>query len=105
MDLNTKILDENGKVAIINRRITKKVKGKEVVKLQKEDMTVGQVILTCLLTKGEDINPSSHSKRFELWKNIKDGEAELSYSDKNLIKKIVAEKMEILVSAQVIENL
>jgi hypothetical protein len=106
MNLQIRIKDKKGKEAIIKRQTTKMVKGKEVQTLKDEPMTIKTVLETCLLNKMEDVNPKSHVRRYDLWKKIKNVDViYFSWREKRLIKKLVSETMDILVSAQIISNL
>lgn len=106
VNLEKKILDQKGKVVEIRFRDMEAVQGKEEQKIKIEEMTVGYAIQTVLLNKGEDTKPESQLKRYQLFKKVVDAkEVELSKEEKDLITKLVSEKLEIIVAGQVYEEL
>ena len=103
MNLEQKIYRKDGGEAVI----VKKPEKKDEKRAKNESpMTVKDLIEHALLENGEDKDPQSHVKRYALWEKIKgQKDVDLLDEEKELLEKLVAEKMEILVSAQVIKEL
>ena len=100
INLEAKILDKKGKVAIINIKTTEKKKGKDIETLKVEDLTIKRMVENVLLDKGEDTDPKSLYKRYNLWLKIKDSN-KTTKEEETLIKKLCAEKLDILVVGQI----
>lgn len=103
MNLKKRIYTKHGDVATVRKPNTKTEKrGKH-----EKDMTIMHMLDHILLNTGDDKNPESHLIRHSLWEKItENGEnVKLTNEEKDLIEKLSAEKLDILVSAQVIKEL